>query len=38
MRRCAKCGVEKPPTDFYKGRNADGLHSYCKACRLEEAA
>lgn len=32
LRLCRKCNLEKEKTQFSKGRNADGLHSYCKNC------
>ena len=34
MKRCAKCGFEKPPAEFHADKSApDGRHFYCKACR-----
>jgi len=30
---CCKCKLEKPLSDFYKGRNRGGVQSYCKACK-----
>ena len=33
MKRCSRCGQEKPVTDFYRDRSKkDKLQSYCKAC------
>lgn len=33
MRRCSKCGVDKPLADFGKNRSRpDGLAHWCKAC------
>lgn len=35
---CAKCLKEKDILDFHKNiKNPDGLHYYCKECRLEYA-
>ena len=37
-KRCAKCGGDKPLTEFYRNtQNKDNLHSYCKACILSRA-
>lgn len=34
-KRCSKCGVEKPPAEYYKDpRSKDGLASECKLCRI----
>lgn len=39
MRKCSKCGVEKPETEFYANkRTASGFDYYCKECRKEQAA
>ena len=33
-KQCRKCLMVKPAVDFYRNwRNADTLHSYCKACQ-----
>lgn len=33
MKTCRDCNIEKPYTEFYKGkRNPDGYQSYCKPC------
>lgn len=32
MKTCFKCKVEKPTDNFSKGKNKDGLHSWCKPC------
>lgn len=33
-KKCSKCGIEKPLTDFYKDNaRPDGLSCYCKQCR-----
>lgn len=33
MKKCSKCEVIKPHTEFYKGTSSkDGLYSYCKSC------
>lgn len=33
MKRCAKCGEEKPTTEFHRNRNKrDGCNAYCKVC------
>jgi Autographiviridae endonuclease VII len=35
MKRCKKCGVDKPLDDFYRARRAaDGYRSECKECNL----
>ena len=32
-RRCTKCGIEKPVSEFYRHvRRADGIREQCKAC------
>lgn len=31
--RCCKCRLEKPVTEFHKGRNPGGVASYCKTCK-----
>jgi hypothetical protein len=36
-RRCTKCAVEKPPTDFYGAGNGH-LRGDCKACFMEARA
>ena len=34
MKRCARCGLIKPRSEFHKSRaRKDGLQTYCKACR-----
>lgn len=34
MKRCSKCGVEQPFSEFYKNRSrSDGLQHYCKPCK-----
>jgi hypothetical protein len=36
LKRCSKCGQDKPRTEFYADRRAaDGCRSRCKACDLE---
>ena len=38
MKRCYKCQVEKPHSEFWKGKNkTDGLASYCKPCANESS-
>lgn len=33
MKRCARCGVEKPSGEFRRNsKSPDGLHPYCKSC------
>jgi hypothetical protein len=33
MKRCSKCGDEKPPTEFRRDRSRkDGRYPQCKAC------
>jgi NAD-dependent SIR2 family protein deacetylase len=33
MKRCSKCGEEKPPTEFRRDRSRkDGRYPQCKAC------
>lgn len=35
MKTCTKCGQEKPDDYFHKdARSEDGLHTYCKQCRM----
>lgn len=35
LKRCNKCGIEKPKTEFYKhSTGKDGLRNECKACFL----
>ena len=32
-KKCSKCGVEKPTSEYYKDkRKKDGLYPHCKAC------
>lgn len=40
MKTCPKCGVEKPPTDFYRRRRhgKDSLQGWCKTCSLASLA
>ncbi len=34
MKTCARCGEEKPLSEFHKNKKAkDGLQSFCKECR-----
>lgn len=36
MKKCRKCGEEKPETEFYRNRNyKSGRESMCAACALE---
>jgi len=35
MKICARCQQQKQKKDFAKGKNSDGLHSYCKQCNKE---
>lgn len=36
MKRCTKCGVVKPVSEFSKNRTCkDGYHSHCKECGVE---
>lgn len=38
-KRCRKCGIEKPRTDFYRVKSTvQGIHSYCKPCHNENSA
>lgn len=38
MKRCTKCGVEKPFSEYYNDRaKKDGLHSQCKSCHSVRA-
>lgn len=33
VKRCSRCGKEKPLSEFHKNKTmADGLHYYCKDC------
>lgn len=33
MKKCTKCGLEKPPTDyFFKDKQKGRLHAQCKLC------
>jgi len=37
-KRCTKCGVEKPLSEFYRANgNKDGFNSRCKECKSQEA-
>ena len=39
MKRCKKCGAEKPLIDFYRSSGMrDGHRNDCKVCNLEEKA
>ena len=39
MKRCFKCGVLKPRTEFYRARGMlDGLSGKCKACTTADVA
>ena len=34
MKRCARCGLVKPISEFHKNRSRrDGLQTYCNSCR-----
>ncbi len=36
MKRCTRCGLVKPATDFNRNSaSADGRQSYCRACSRE---
>ncbi len=36
MKKCTKCKIEKPLTEFYKDKNSkDGYGFYCKSCKNE---
>ena len=36
MKKCTRCGVQKPKSEFYKEkRGRDGLRSRCKQCHAE---
>src|SRR4051794_16107027 len=35
MKRCGKCGAEKPETDFHRWNQGGGLQPWCKACRKD---
>jgi len=38
MKKCYRCGLEKPKTEFNRNhQNLDGLGSYCKRCNAERA-
>ena len=32
MKKCGKCGVEKPLDNYYKLKRSERLFSYCKQC------
>lgn len=35
-KKCPRCGTEKPTSEFYASATAaDGLQTYCKACKKE---
>lgn len=37
MKRCRKCGIEKPHSEFYRAQGMrDGLRSECKSCNLAQ--
>ena len=39
MKKCTKCGIEKPLTEFYKDRQKkDGHGSHCKLCNSKQGA
>jgi len=36
VKRCSRCGQDKPATDFYSNQSrADGLSDWCRACTKE---
>lgn len=36
MKKCTKCGIEKPSDGFHKRSKAkDGLQSWCKSCSID---
>ena len=35
MKRCTKCGEEKPREGFHRWNKGDGRQPWCKACRKE---
>src|SRR6266516_2808663 len=39
LKRCTKCGEEKPATIefFYRDKRRNSLYSYCKVCRYRQA-
>lgn len=38
LKRCSKCGVEKPATTEFFSTRGDGLYARCRICRAEEGA
>ena len=37
MKKCTKCGIEKPLSEFHKHKNTKDGHRYdCKACRKHQ--
>ena len=34
-KRCARCGTDKPLTDFLVRKDRPGLGSYCRTCRRD---
>lgn len=39
MKKCSKCGTEKPLDGFHRDRgNKDGLYAYCKECACAKTA
>ena len=38
MKKCSRCGQEKPTSDYHKdNRNPDGLYGWCKDCARAKA-
>ena len=38
MKKCSKCGIEKPLTEFYKDNRSMGHRSHCKSCTAKRKA
>ena len=39
MKKCNKCGIEKPLSEFHKYKtNKDGYKTWCKACKKKDSA